>query len=127
MSEKQESKVIHVNLRIEQQFELIASMRVGWCINQTQSADKILVTPVAEPGILELYNAKKTIHYRSMNHMEESIQVSQYELRWKPISKESDLKEIVGTFLMITSYYCRLFILLMSMSLLKYDRIIYFQ
>lgn len=102
-------------------------MRVGWCINQTQSADKILVTPVAEPGILELYNAKKTIHYRSMNHMEESIQVSQYELRWKPISKESDLKEIVGTFLMITSYYCRLFILLMSMSLLKYDRIIYFQ
>lgn len=102
-------------------------MRVGWCMNQTQSADKILVTPVAEPGILGLYNAKKTIHYRSMNHMEESIQVSQYELRWKPISKESDLKEIVGTFLMITSYFCRLFVLLTSMSLLKYDSIMGFQ
>lgn len=97
-------------------------MRVGWCINQTQSANKILVTPIAEPGILELYNAKKTIHYRCMNHMEESIQVCQYELRWKPISKESNLKDIVGALLMISSYFCRLLILLMNMSLPKYVR-----
>lgn len=73
-------------------------MRAGWCKNQTQSENQILITPIAEPGCLELYNSTKTIHYRDLEYKEESIQISQYELRWRPLSKESTIKDIVGVF-----------------------------
>ena len=94
-------------------------MRAGCARNQTQSANTIL-TPIAEPGILELYNAKKTIHYRNFEYKDQSIQISQYELRWKPISKESELQNIVFMFFIWCCLFCRIYLLLMNMNLLEY-------
>ena len=95
-------------------------MRAGCARNQTQSANTILVTPIAEPGILELYNAKKTIHYRNFEYKDQSIQISQYELRWKPISKESEIQNIVFMFFIWCCLFCRIYLLLMNMNLLEY-------
>ena len=79
-------------------------MRAGWCKNQTQSADKILITPIAEPGCLELYNSRKTLHYRDVEYKDETIQICQYELRWKPISQESSIQELVSLILTSSNY-----------------------
>lgn len=94
-------------------------MKAGWSRNQIQSATRILIKPVAESGVLELYNAKKTIHFRNIDRKEESIQINQYELRWRPLSTESESNEIVGACFCCKAYLNRNFLLLKNMNLFE--------
>ena len=70
----------------------MTSLRAGFCQNTTISVDSIQITPVDEPGVLELYCRNKTLNSQPG---EDADVVTEYELRWKSTSDQSSSETIV--------------------------------
>ena len=119
MSQTTTKKVGEVGERVANnnlQFNLVTSIRAGCAHNQTLLADTIQITPVDEPGILELYckNVTETI-VSTDNELSYGI----YELRWTS-KKESFGSQPIVFLLLLLIKRSRLLTLLMSMNSFGY-------
>lgn len=101
MSQTTTKKVGEVGERVANnnlQFNLVTSIRAGCAHNQTLLADTIQITPVDEPGILELYCKNVTETIVSTDH---ELSYGIYELRWTSKKESFGSQPIVFLLLLL--------------------------